>query len=141
MADMNKLKSRWQTRASAASGDLVDAYVTRTGKLDAAKSDAAEKAYAEGVAMAAQKKRRQRALGKLSEDDLNRGMREKGQSNYSTGVGASADKWERNAAPFVAEAERVAKSLPARTTNPMTNVDNRVKPVVKALSDLKDKQG
>lgn len=139
MADMNKLQEKYRTRASGAAQDLVDNYTARTDKLARASSDNAEKAYAAGVQNAVAKKRRQKGLKKLSEEDLNKGMRDKGQTAYSTAVNASGDKWSKNAAPFISEAERISASLPARSADPLANVDARVKPVVKGLSDLKDK--
>lgn len=139
MADMNKLQSKWQTRAGAASNDLVEAYTSKTGKLDAARSDAAEASYAAGVQNAIAKKRRQKALAKVSEEDMNRGMREKGGANYATSIGASGDKWAQKAAPFIAAAEDEARKLPARTANPVQNVTNRVVPIVKRLSEMRDK--
>lgn len=141
MADMQKLKDRWSSRASAASGDLVDSYVSKSGKLDAARSDAAESNYAAGVQNAVAKKRRQKALGRISEEDLNRGMRDRGGAAYQAAVQSTGDKWANKAAPFVAAAEAAAKGLKPRVQDPMANIDNRVKPVVRAMVETKDKMG
>jgi len=133
--DRTKAKERYVSGASANAEKLVENYVAQPGKLDAAKSDQAEKNFAEGVSKAVSTKSRQKALGRLTEQDLNTAMLAKGASSYRTGTSAAKDTWAEEVEPHLATLDNL--KLPARTTDPMQNIDNRVKGVAKALIETK----
>lgn len=133
--DRTKAKERYVSGASANAEKLVENYVAQPGKLDAAKSDQAEKNYADQVSKAVAGKYRQKALGRLTEADLNAGMREKGASAYRSGTNAAKDTWAEEVEPHLATLDNL--KLPARTTDPMQNIDNRVKGVARALIETK----
>jgi len=59
----------------------------------------------------------------------------KGAARIGPGMQAGADKRTRNFEPFRTAIESV--TLPDRTTDPIANVDARVKPIVQALVDTK----
>lgn len=139
MIDRTKFKERYVAGASANADKLVENYVSTTGKLDAAKSEQAEKNYATKVAEAVANKSRQKALGKVSEAEMNAAMVAKGGSAYRAGTSASADKTLKNVEPYLATLDNL--KLPARTADPMQNIDNRVKGVAKALIDTKKRVG
>lgn len=139
MADMAELTKEYESGTSGASTKLVRRYEAAQGKLSKAASAEAQASYEEAMKDPNVLKRRQRNLARLTEEDLNKGMREKGGSNYSTGTSAGKDKWAKNAAPFISEAERVSANLPRRTRNVEENIRNRSMPVAKALRALKDK--
>ncbi len=133
--DRTKAKERYVSGASANAEKLVENYIAQPGKLDAAKSDQAEKNYAEQVAKAVAAKARQKALGRLSEQDLNAGMLAKGASAYRAGTNAASGDWASEVEPHLATLDNL--KLPARTSDPMQNIDNRVKGVAKALIETK----
>ena len=72
--DRAAAKANYVQGASNNAEKLVKNYVNQTGKLDAAKSDAAEKLYADKVAQAIANKSRQKGLNKVSESDMNAAM-------------------------------------------------------------------
>lgn len=133
--DRAKARSRYVLGASANAEKLVENYIAQPGKLDAAKSEQAEKNYAEAVSKAVATKSRQKALGRISEQDLNAGMQSKGASAYRLGTAAAEGDWATEVEPHLATLDNL--KLPARTTDPMQNIDNRVKGVAKALIDTK----
>ena len=141
MADMNKLKDKYTQNASGAGQRLVDGYMSATGKVAAATSDAAQKNYIAAVTDPKVQARRVNNLKKLTDDDLNRAMAAKGSQNYSAGITAGVDKWAKNAEPFISEAERIAASLPARSRDVAANVANRVTPVAVGLRKKKESMG
>ncbi|RDD52901.1 MAG: hypothetical protein BA066_07225 [Candidatus Korarchaeota archaeon NZ13-K] len=110
--------------------------VQRAKWKDKAASDAAEKNYSDGVTAAAAEKRRQKKIAKLDEEkDWRKPATEVGATRIGPGLRAKLDKWKENVRPYF---ETLASlELPDRTADPITNVDNRVKAVVKALVDKK----
>lgn len=100
-----------------------------------ASSESAEANWNAGVQEAASAKRRQRAVSQVSNADWQNAAANKGAQRIATGMQAGADKRTRNFEPFRSAIEGV--SLPDRTTDPIANVDNRVKPIVSALVDTK----
>jgi len=131
----------YKNRAPASADKLVRKYQAATGKLDAARSPDAQASYEEAMRDPAVLKRRQTNLGKLSEADLNNAMQAKGGSAYAAGTAAGADKWAKNVAPYFGEIDRIKAKLPRRTRDPAANVQSRVTPFAKGLSDMKKKQG
>ena len=99
--DRTAAKSNYVSGASNNAEKLVSNYVKQTGKLDAAKSDAAEKLYAENLAKAIANKSRQKGLNKVSESDMNAAMQATGAQNYRSGTGRSADKQAKNVEPYL----------------------------------------
>lgn len=137
--DRTKFKERYVAGSSANAGKLVEEYVRKTGKLDAAKSDAAEATYAAKLQAAIANKSRQKALGRVTESEMNAAMLAKGESAYRAGTAASADKMVKNVEPYLATLDNL--KLPARTADPMQNIDNRVKGVARALLETKKRIG
>lgn len=137
--DRAKFKERYVSGASANADKLVENYTKTTGKLDAAKSDQAEANYAAKTSAAIANKSRQKSLGKVSESDMNAAMVAKGGTAYRSGTAAAADKTLARVEPYLATLDNL--KLPARTADPMQNIDNRVKGVAKALLDTKKRVG
>lgn len=133
--DRAKARQRYVSGASANAEKLVENYIAQPGKLDAAKSEQAEKNFAEQMAKVVASKARQKALGRLSEQDLNAGMQAKGASAYRAGTAAAENDWASEVEPHLATLDNL--KLPARTSDPMQNIDNRVKGVARALIDTK----
>jgi hypothetical protein len=79
--------------------------------------------------------RRKAGLEKVSEDDWKKNAAEKGATRIGAGMQASAAKREANFEPFRKAIEEI--NLPARTADPMANIDARVKPIAQKLHDIK----
>ena len=139
--DRQAAKANYVQGASNNAEKLVSNYVKTPGKLDAAKSEAAEKLYAENVAKAVAEKRRQKGLGRVSEQDMNAAMASTGAQNYRSGTGRSADKQAKNVEPYYAALDALEGKLPARTSDPMANLMNRAGAVVKTMVETKKRIG
>ena len=99
------------------------------------KAAAAEELWAAKIQEAAAEKRRQKGIARVSNEDWKRKAATLGAERIARGMSENADKRTKNFEPFRAALEGV--SLPPRTADPLANVDNRVKPIVKALVDTK----
>jgi hypothetical protein len=139
--DRQAAKANYVQGASNNADKLVQNYTRATGKLDKAKSDAAEQLYAAKVQAAIANKSRQKGLGKVSESEMNAAMVATGAQNYRSGTGRSADKQARNVEPYYTALDGLEGKYPARTADPMANLTNRAGLVVKTLSELKKRQG
>lgn len=139
--DLNQAAEDFSTGASNNADKLVRNYVRKTGKLDAAKSDAAEKLFAEKIAKAVTNKSRQKGLARVSEADMNKAMQETGSANYRSGTGRSKDKWKREFQPFGDALNAIEGKYPARTADPMQNLIQRAGLVVKTMTETKARVG
>lgn len=139
--DRTAAKANYVSGASSNADKLVKNYVATPGKLDAARSEAAERLYAEKVQIAIANKSRQKALGKVNESDMNAKMQSVGATNYRSGTRDNADKQAKNVEPYYAGLDALDGKYPARTADPMANIDNRVKLVAKTLIDIKARLG
>lgn len=137
--DRQAAKENYKRGASNNADKLVANYVKTPGKLDAAKSDQAEKNYADKVAKAISNKSRQKGLGKVTEQEMNAAMQARGASAYRSGTEGGADKQAKNVEPYYATLDNL--KLPAKTADPMLNIDNRVKGVAKAMLETKARVG
>lgn len=97
-----------------------------------ASSDQAESNYAAGVQQAVSDHRRQRRIQAMSNQDWQAGAVNKGATIIGERMRAAAGKYEKNFAPIYQEVERAVHSLPQRTIDPLTNIDQRLKPIVTA---------
>lgn len=75
--------------------------------------------------------RRERALANTSDEAWKAKAADLGASRIGPGMSANTDKRAKNYEPYRNALESV--SLAQRTADPITNVDNRVKPIVAAL--------
>lgn len=99
------------------------------------KAAAAEELYAAKVQEAVAARSRERGILATSNEDWKNKAASLGAERIGRGMTENADKRTRKFEPFRNAIEGVA--LPERTADPMANVDNRVKPIVKALVDTK----
>jgi hypothetical protein len=139
--DRQAAKTNYVQGASNNAEKLVNNYIRQSGKLDRAKSDAAEALYAAKVQAAIAQKSRQKGLNKVTESEMNAAMQATGAQNYRSGTGRSADKQAKNVEPYYAALDSLEGKYPARTADPMQNLTNRAGLVVKTLSDLKKRIG
>jgi hypothetical protein len=134
-------KTNYTQGAQNNSQKLVTNFVAKTGKIDAARSDAAEALYAANTQAAIARKARQKALANVTESQMNAAMQATGATAYGAGVERSKDKWASHTEPFLAALDGLEGRYPARTSDPMANLTNRAGLVVKTLSDLKKRTG
>jgi len=138
---MVKIKSAGQIDANykAAIGRVPGAYksgvMATTDWQEKASSAEAEDLYAQKIAEAVSAKRRQKAVSAVSNAEWQGKAANIGSARIGQGMSANADKRTRNFEPYRSAIEGV--SLPARTADPMANVDARVKPIVSALVETK----
>lgn len=134
---MVKIKSAAQIDANykAAIGRVPAAYkagVQATGDWqEKASSAAAEDLWKQKIAEAAAANRRQKAVSAVSNAEWQSKAANVGSARIGQGMTANADKRTRNHEPYRSAIE--GTSLPARSADPMANVDQRVKPIVAAL--------
>jgi hypothetical protein len=81
--------------------------------------------------------RRAKGLQAVTDDDWKKNAAEKGSARIGAGMTAGADKRTKNYEPYRKEIESIV--LPARTADPMQNVQNRVGPIAVRLRELKNK--
>jgi hypothetical protein len=82
--------------------------------------------------------RRAKKLAKVSNEEWRSKAADLGASRIGTGMDRAVDKQRRGFAPF---REALANlTLPERTADPMTNIDNRAKGVVRVLVETKKGQ-
>ncbi len=134
-------KANYITGASNNAEKLVKNYIAQTGKLDKAKSDAAEALYAAKLQAAIANKSRQKGLAGVTESEMNAAMQATGAQNYRAGTGRSAEKQAKNVEPYYAALDGLEGKYPAKTADPMANLMNRGGLVVKTLSELKKRIG
>jgi len=138
---MVKIKSSGQIDANykAAIGRVPGAY--KTGVMatsdwqEKASSNEAEELWKQKIAEAAAANRRQKAVSAVSNSEWQGKAANVGAARIGAGMSANADKRTRNFEPYRSAIEGV--SLPARSADPMANVDARVKPIVSALVETK----
>lgn len=95
------------------------------------KSIAAEENYAAGVQAAVAAKRRAKGLEKVSDADWKQAAQSKGSARIVAGMKASEAKYGRGINEVIGVLQSV--NLPNRTQDPDANIDNRVKPIARAL--------
>jgi hypothetical protein len=79
--------------------------------------------------------RREKGLAAVSDEDWKKAAVEKGAARIGAGMTAGADKRAKNYEPY--RAEIAAMTLEAKTADPATNVDRRVKPIAVRLHEKK----
>jgi len=82
--------------------------------------------------------RREAGISKVSDTEFRAAMRSKGAPTIAGRMAAAAGKMAAKYAPFSAALSSL--TLPARVADPMQNIDNRLKPVVKLMVDTKKAQ-
>lgn len=83
--------------------------------------------------------RRAKNIAKVSDSAFQSAMEKKGAPVIASRMTEAADKQASNFAPYKSAIEAV--SLPDRTADPMTNIDQRLKPIVSALVAKKKEIG
>lgn len=92
----------------------------------------AEQNWAAGVQQAAAEQRYGKGVARVSNEEWRRMAATKGAASIAQGMQLGADKYQRRFAPILSAMVDAAKGLPARSTDPMANIDTRLKPIVTA---------
>lgn len=137
--DRNAFKDDYVRGTSANADKLVTNYTRKTGKLEAASSDEAEALYAEKIQRAISRKSRQKGLSRITEADMNEGMKATGAAAYRNKTAAKVGKMMSNVEPYLDALDGLEGRLPPRTADRMANLMNRAGMVVETLGNLKDK--
>ncbi len=113
--------------------------VQKADWLTPAKSDAAERNYADGVGKAVTAKTRQRKISALSNDDWKNAAINKGANIIGERIRGSLDKWQAHFSPVYAKVQSTVAALPPSSTDFMQNINNRLIPTVKAWKQASGK--
>jgi len=125
---LEEVKSRYKGAISEAARRYAEAAPKIVWKEQAL---AGQKLYEDRMRDEAVLKRRAKAIEKVSDEEFRRAVIQKGVGRIRSGMEAAVDKQAANWAPYRAALEAV--TLPEKTTDPIANIDNRVKPIVEAL--------
>jgi hypothetical protein len=120
---------------SAAIAYIPSRYAAGVQKADwltPAKSDAAERNFADGVGKAVAGKTRQKAIAGMSNDDWKTAAVNKGAPIIGTRIQGALDKWGANFGPVYSQVQSKVATLPPSTTDFMANITARLIPTVKA---------
>lgn len=96
-------------------------------------SQQAEDNYRQGVDESIAADRRRAGARRAGDQGYKDGALGKGARNIVPGIRANLDKYLTNIGPSMARVEAVKRTLPAKTRDANTNIDQRLKPVVAAL--------
>lgn len=98
-----------------------------------AASDQSEQNWAMETAQAGIEKRRQRGIRKVGDEGWKMGALSKGVTTIATQMRAAEDKYVTNFAPILSAVTAKVRTLPAKTSDAMANIDARLKPVVETM--------
>jgi len=135
--DVTQAGSDWVSGSKAKTDKMIRNYKAKTGKIAAATSDDAQKAYVAGVTDPTSQKLRLVRLKELSDSDLDSAMESKGRVAHPTGVDAAETKYARHVDPYMKEIDSIVPKLKPRSRDAATNVTNRVTPLAVGLQNKK----
>jgi hypothetical protein len=117
----------------ASIGYIPERYKSGVSKADwhtPAKSDAAEKNFADGVGKAISQKTRQKAIAAMTNEDWKNGAINKGAPIIGERIRASLNEWAANFGPMYGQVQSRVATLPPKTLDFRANINNRLVPVV-----------
>lgn len=129
------LKTKEEAKANfeASIGYIPDRYKAGVNKADwltPAKSDAAEKNFADGVSKAITNKTRQKEISKLTNEDWKNGAINKGAPIIGERIRGALNDWAANWGPMYDQVASTVTALPAKGIDWRANINNRLVPVV-----------
>ena len=130
-----KTRAEAKENLEAAIAFIPDRYTKGVEKADwitPAKSDQAEKNYADGISKAVAEKTRQKAIARLTNDDWKRAAIDKGAGVIGERIRGALDKYDSNFGPIYEAVQAKVKALPARTVSWRDNITKRLVPTVEA---------
>jgi len=130
---VTKTKEEARANFEASIGYIPDRYRAGVAKADwltPAKSEAAEKNYADGVSKAISGKTRQKEIAKMTNEDWRTAASNKGAPIIGDRIRGALDKWTANFGPIYDTVVSRVTALPPKTTDWRANINNRLVPVV-----------
>jgi hypothetical protein len=130
---MPKTKEEARANFENSIGYIPDRYKSGVQKADwltPAKSDAAEKNFADGVGKAISAKSRQKSIAKMSNEDWRTAAVNKGAPIIGERIRGALDKWTQNWGPIYDGVVARVAALPPKTTDWRANINNRLVPTV-----------
>ena len=129
------VKTKEQARANfeAAVTYIPDRYkagIMAADWLTPAKSDVAERNYADAVSKAIAEKRRQKAIAAMTNDEWKNAAITKGAPIIAERIRTALDTWLRNWGPMYDQVVSVVSTLPPKTLDWRANINNRLVKVV-----------
>jgi len=133
---LEEISKRYEEAASIVPERYKRGIQAVTGWKDAATSDKAEELWAAKLSEAISAKRRQKALSLVDEGTWKKLAIELGAARIGDGMRRKGvAKHKKNYAPY--REALAALELPEKTADPMANIDNRLKAVVRTLIEKK----
>jgi hypothetical protein len=131
------LKTKEEAKANfeASIGYIPDRYKAGVSKADwltPAKSDVAEKNYADGVGKAISGKTRQKEISKLTNEDWKNGAINKGAPIIGERIRGALNDWAAAWGPMYDQVASRVASLPPKTIDWRANINNRLVPTVES---------
>lgn len=96
-------------------------------------SQQSEDNYRSGIDEAISADRRRAGVRRAGDQGYKDGALGKGARNIVPGIRANLDKYLSNVGPSMARVEAAKRGLPPKTRDAETNIDQRLKPIVRAL--------
>lgn len=131
----SEIAKKWEEAIGRVPGAYKSGVTATNDWAEKASSNEAEDLWNAKIAEAAAARRRQKAVSAVSNEEWKKAASEKGAARIGAGMTASKGKRTSNFEPYRNAIEGV--SLPAKTADPMANIDARVKPIVSALVETK----
>jgi hypothetical protein len=129
------LKTKEEARANfeAAIAYIPSRYEAGVRKADwlgPAKSDAAEKNFADGISKAVAEKRRQKAIAAMSNEEWREAAATKGAPIIGERIRKALGDWAANWGPMYDQVASKVAALPPKTLDWRANINTRLVPVV-----------
>jgi len=135
--DVAQGTTAYKEGTSRAGAKLVRKFNAVTGIVDAATSATAIANFKANVTSDLAIAVRTAKLKAAGDAGLHKGMTDHGSTNYTTRTGQVADKWATNFGKYATPLQSIVSALPARTSDPASNVSNRVTPIATGLRAAK----
>ena len=136
--DLNLAAQKYAQNTPASANFWAQAAQSKANEWEAkAKSQEAEQNYAQAMQFVVQNQLRLKGLQNVTATDYAQGVANS-MNVFQTKTANASGKWQNRFAPFASIIDRVVDTLPPRTPgNPDANIDNRVKPIARALHEAK----
>jgi hypothetical protein len=129
----SELQDAYKTGVSAKSDKWFRHTSQATGVIAAGSSDAAETHYNASMTQVLSNKLRVKGLAGVTDADFQAGVVAAGAAGYSSGAQRKSGKFAKKFGPYAATINTVVATLAPKGTDPDLNIDNRVKPIARAL--------
>jgi len=107
-----------------------EAGVAKADWLGPAKSDAAEKNFADAISKAVANKSRQKGVAAITNEEWKDAAKTKGAPIIGERIRGALGDWEAEFGPMYAQVQSKVAALPPRGTDWRGNINNRLVPVV-----------